>query len=401
MDTGKLRVIIVGSGLAGLAAARVLREKHHVTVYERGDQAVATGGQGICIFPNGVKILEAHGYDRTRTKAVVQTGHRVYDKHGNMKSDEETDYRNQYGADTLAHMRIDLRDELFRLATTRSEDLNIQGEPAKIIFQTAVTDMDPVRGEVTLGDGSSAEADVIIVADGIHSRLRSCIAGPEYFAKKMGLSCFRVAISVQDAKAALGWVPDWWDRPTGKGRGLVFEAGDGSNRFIVAYPLRNFEYMNLSCIFPTDPEQAKTSTTATWYTEGDRSQLLEIFADFAPDLIMLLRIATQVKLWDLQDLDPLPKWTLGKALLIGDAAHAMTPMQGQGANMSIEDAGSLRLLLDPKISRENVPSFLKQIEAMRKPRATQVLLDTRSIAENFSLDAIAAKREHNFGPTQA
>ncbi|RNJ55906.1 hypothetical protein D7B24_007902 [Verticillium nonalfalfae] len=289
METAKLGVIIVGSGLAGLAAARVLREQHHVTVFERGDRAVATGGQGICIFPNGVKVLEAHGYDRTRTKAVVQTGHRAYDKHGDLKHDDETDFMEQYGADALQHLRSDLRNELYRLATAPSKDLNIRGEPATLNFNSAVTDMDPDRGKVTLSDGSSAEADVIIVADGVHSRLRSCIVGPEYFAKKMGLSCFRIAVSAQDAEAALGKIPEWWDRSTGKGRGVVFESGDASNRFIVAYPLRNFEYMNLSCIFPTNPERLKSSTASTWYAEGDRSEMLEVFSDFSSTLVELLR----------------------------------------------------------------------------------------------------------------
>ncbi|CRK48636.1 hypothetical protein BN1723_008129 [Verticillium longisporum] len=377
METAKLRVIIVGSGLASLAAARVLREQHQVTVYERGDHAVATGGQGICIFPNGVKVLEAHGYDRTRTKAVVQTGHRAYDKHGNLKHDDETDFMIQYGADVLQHLRSDLRNELYRLATAASKDLNIRGEPATLNFNAAVTDMDPDLGKVTLSDGSSAEAD------------------------KIGLSCFRIAVSAQDAEAALGQIPEWWDRSTGKGRGVVFEVGDASNRFIVAYPLRDFEYMNLSCIFPTNPERLKSSTASTWYSEGDRSEMLEVFSDFSPTLVTLLRIATEVKMWDLQDLDPLPTWTQGKALLIGDAAHAMTPLQGQGANMSMEDAGSLRLLLHPNISRENVPSVLKQIEATRRPRATQVLLETRALADNFSSDAIAANREYNFGLGQA
>ena len=60
----KLKVCIVGSGIAGLAAARILREHHDVTVFERGSPTVATGGQGIVFFPSTVKIAKRMGYDQ-------------------------------------------------------------------------------------------------------------------------------------------------------------------------------------------------------------------------------------------------------------------------------------------------------------------------------------------------
>ena len=66
----------------------------------------------------------------------------------------------------------------------------------------------------------------------------------------------------------------------------------------------------------------------------------------------------------------------GRAILIGDAAHAMTPMQGQGANMSIEDAEGLSLLV-PGTLREDVNAVLKRVESVRKPRVERVLEETR------------------------
>jgi salicylate hydroxylase len=86
--------------------------------------------------------------------------------------------------------------------------------------------------------------------------------------------------------------------------------------------------------------------------------------------------ATEVKVGELQDLEPIPTWTRGRAILIGDAAHAMTPMQGQGANMSIEDAESLRLLT-PGTLREQVPEILKLAERFRIPRVAHVQGETR------------------------
>ena len=162
----KLKVIVVGSGLAGLTAARILREHHQVTVYERGDVATVTGGQGIIIAPSGVKILESIGYDRDRAGAVPIYGIRIYDKEGNVKEDINMDLKPRFGADCLAQKRSDFREELVRLASTSSADLGVQGEPAKIVCDAQVTDLDPEEGVITLNDGSTATADIVIGKDG-------------------------------------------------------------------------------------------------------------------------------------------------------------------------------------------------------------------------------------------
>lgn len=158
----KLRVIIVGSGLAGLTAARILREHCHVTIYERGSAAITTGGQGIIIAPNGVKILETMAYDRGRAGAVPIYGIRVYDKEGTQQEDVNMDLKPRFGADCLALKRSDFVEELLRLATSPSAELGIVGEPAKMVFCNAVVSLDPEEGVVTLSDGSTASADVVV-----------------------------------------------------------------------------------------------------------------------------------------------------------------------------------------------------------------------------------------------
>lgn len=159
---GRLRIAIVGSGLVGLAAARVLREKHAVTVYERGTASVATGGQGTIATPNSVKILEPLGFDHKRVRSVQCTGYRSFDKDGNVIKDNEINLKERYGADRFMHLRSDYRDELLRLATAPSAELGVEGEPAKMVFETAVTSINPDTGIFELGDGGSGEADLIV-----------------------------------------------------------------------------------------------------------------------------------------------------------------------------------------------------------------------------------------------
>ncbi|OTB09349.1 hypothetical protein M426DRAFT_70657 [Hypoxylon sp. CI-4A] len=380
----RLNIIIVGSGLAGLAAARILREKHQVTVYERGEPSVATGGQGIANFPNAIKIMRQLGYDPKRTGSVAVQGFRTLDKLGNLIYDTEFPFADKYGAPALAHMRVDFRAELLRLATAPSKELGIEGEPAKVIFKNGAKDIDPEAGEITLDDGTKVKGDVIIGADGIHSRLRPKISGEDCpKPKKSGLTCCRVAVSATEAIEALGYLPEWWeDQLKNERRIQVFEAQDNSDRIMVVYGLRNLSYMNMSCIFVTREE--RESTTNSWFADGDRQEMMDIFSDYAPSLVKLLGVAAEVKLWELQDMEPLDNWTKGRSIIIGDAAHAMTPLQGQGANVGLEDAEAFRLLMEPGVTRDDVPAILKRIEAVRLPRATAILNNTRKTSRGIS-----------------
>lgn len=124
----------------------------------------------------------------------------------------------------------------------------------------------------------------------MHSRLRNTITGDENFvAKKTGLTCYRVAVSVDNAKKALGDLPlpHWWDPSTSQNRTSVISAGDGSSRLITTYPIRNREYFNLSCILRT--QESTKSSSESWNAEGDQSKMIETFQDFGEQMRLILR----------------------------------------------------------------------------------------------------------------
>lgn len=191
-----LQIAIIGSGLAGLAAARILREHHEVTVYERGGPDTATGGQGICLFSNGIKILQTMGFNRDRAGAVLCHGYRTFDRDGNLVKDFPVDFKGKYGADTMAMKRSDFRDELLRLATAPSEELGIQGSPAKMVFNTSVVDVEPDEGLVVFKDGSTIQADVVI---GEFSRID--ITEKRLTQRQLPMACIHVSVIALSTQA--------------------------------------------------------------------------------------------------------------------------------------------------------------------------------------------------------
>jgi salicylate hydroxylase len=129
-----------------------------------------------------------------------------------------------------------------------------------------------------------------LVADGIHSRLRNIVLNSDiHFPKKTGLTCYRVAISTIEAKAALDDLPlpTWWDSTKGGNRTSIIYAPDATSRMVVAYPICNHEAFNFSCIL-RKPE-ITTKGSDVWNINGDKEELLQEFGDFNEPLKRILR----------------------------------------------------------------------------------------------------------------
>lgn len=121
-------------------------------------------------------------------------------------------------------------------------------------------------------------------ADGIHSRLRELVLrSAESKPKKSGLTCFRASLFAEQARAALGRLPDWWTEHY-----HMFSAGlDGTDRFILLYPTDNLKSMNMSCIFQTREE--KKETTESWNADGNIDEMLDVFRDFDENITKMFK----------------------------------------------------------------------------------------------------------------
>jgi salicylate hydroxylase len=160
-EVAPLNVAVVGGGLAGALAARVLRDKHNVTIYERAQEASEVGA-AINVGPNGVRTLEELGFDRAKVRSIPVGAIKTWNKEGELLMDSIMCPAEDYGADWLFNHRADLRDEFLRLATADSQALGISGAPAKVRFGVEVVDVDIYEGKLTLANGEVIHADLIV-----------------------------------------------------------------------------------------------------------------------------------------------------------------------------------------------------------------------------------------------
>jgi salicylate hydroxylase len=114
------------------------------------------------------------------------------------------------------------------------------------------------------------------------------------------------------------------------------------------------------------------------------ARLADHFRGWHPSVVGIVEALDATSRWALYDREPLPAWTSGRVTLIGDAAHAMLPHQGQGAGQSIEDAVVLaRCLASARL--DTVPQWLQLYERIRKPRTESVQHASRLAGEIYDL----------------
>ncbi|CAI6306165.1 unnamed protein product [Periconia digitata] len=361
-----LNIVIVGAGIGGLSAAIFFRQQgHNITVLEQSRFANEVGA-AVHIAPNAAGLVSRMGIDAPATGAVECLTMK------NVKPNGETMFevpvwrsRGRWQHPWLLAHRIDLHSELKRGAI-REDGV---GRPATL--QTAArVERVTTDGVVVLASGEEIRADVVIGADGVHSKTRYALPGSEGIRPfGSGKSAFRFTMPRSRA------LEDPVTKP------LVGAEGQmtlymGRDRRVVIYPTRHNEILNFVCIHSTKDSEISSDDpdSGDWQNTGHLDKLLEVYKDFDPALLALLGKASEdtLKVWELLDMEQLPTWTEDRLALIGDAAHPFTPHQGQGAGQAIEDAASLACVLPLGTPPSEIPARLKLYEKCRYERASMI-----------------------------
>jgi salicylate hydroxylase/6-hydroxynicotinate 3-monooxygenase len=343
----KLSVAIVGAGIGGLAVAAALRKFFiEPVIYEQAD-VFARVGAGIQQSPNAVKVhrwLDIE--ERTRAVAFAPLTSLNRDALSGKVTNNHPlgrEVEARYGAPYLTMHRGDLHEALASIV------------PAETIRRgkklTGIAEHG-ARVALTFTDGSEVEADAVIGADGVHSPIRDFVSGPEQ-ARFTGRLAYRTTFPASLLRGVeIGTSrTKWW----------------GKDRHIVIY------FVTAACdevYFTTSqPEQADWMTKESWSMKGDLGELRDAFSLFHSDVQKVLAAAPEVHKWGIYERDPLPTWSKGNVVLLGDACHPMTPYMASGAAMALEDAVVLARAVDES---DTLDSAFRLYEQTRKPRASMV-----------------------------
>ena len=213
-------------------------------------------------------------------------------------------------------------------------------------------------------DGSTAEADIVIGADGIRSAVRAQHFGADRprFTEMMAWRCM---VPMDCVPTRVG--------PNGS---VTLERGEyfgwiGPNGHVICYPIGvKGDMLNIF----------GGHVTAEWVEElwsapSSREELIAAKAGWNEALLDMFRHVEHVFKWGIYDRDPLPQWTRGRVTLLGDAAHPTMPTLAQGANMAIEDG----YVLARQLVRhgDDIDTALAAYVAERQPRTARITMQSR------------------------
>lgn len=336
-----MNITIIGGGIAGLTTAIALQQLGiPYTLFESAPEIKAVGA-GIVLAANAMQGLQKLGIADTIIEAGrVLDAFTIYDDKGRVITHTDCKALNeQYGINNFTIHRAALHHLLYTQLDSSRVVLNKRAISATQ-NNTGVT--------VIFSDGTTHQTDYLVVADGVHSRIRQQLV-PSSTPRYAGYTCWRAVVS--NSNLQLAETTETWGT-----RG----------RFGVA-PLAHNKIYWFACL-----SGPANNSTFQQYTTDD---LLQHFGSFHHPIPELIKATTNEQLlWnDIVDIKPISNYAFDRILLIGDAAHATTPNMGQGACQAIEDA----VVLQQELTRHPAATAFKAYEKRRLQRTHYVINQSR------------------------
>ncbi len=338
-------IAVIGAGIGGLTTAALLRGAGiDVQIYEQAAR-FARVGAGIQQSPNAMRVLRRLGLeDRLRAVSNEPTTFysRVWDTAEVTHEMDFTDCERRFGAPYFLLHRGDLHAAIESLIPEEIVHLNKR--------LTGIEE----RGSgvhLTFADGSTADPDAVIGADGVHSVVRETLQGPQEL-RFTGRVAYRTTFPARLLNGApVSDNTKWW----------------GPDRHIVTYYTKPDHSEVYFVTALPEPDFAIES----WSAKGDLDELRAAYEGFHPLVRAILQACPEVHKWAIVERDPLTRWGEGRITLLGDACHPMTPWMAQGAAVSVEDAAVLARCLEG-VDADGLAQAFRRYEATRLPRTAEI-----------------------------
>jgi 2-polyprenyl-6-methoxyphenol hydroxylase-like FAD-dependent oxidoreductase len=349
--TRRPKALIIGGGIAGPVTGIFLKKVGiDAQVFEAWPYSTGIGG-GLQIAPNGMHVLAEIGLadDMIRRGSIAESFD-FYSQKGVPLGSLNRNMRQRFGQPAVNMCRATLNEMLINKAWCENVELRFEKR------LVAIEDRADQPVIAHFADGSTAEGDFVIGADGVHSAVRGHVIpdGPKPF--DTGLIGFG------------GFVPRSVisDMPIGQRVVTTF----GQSGFF-GYGFCSSGADDAVMWWSTQPSHGVDAAAYRAMSQDQlRQHLCEFHAGWHDPIVRIIDAAESIVVTDTLDVANLPTWSRKRTLLIGDAAHATSPHAGQGASLALEDAMRLgRLMAD----RQELSLTFRNFEAERRPRAEKIV----------------------------